>query len=106
MTRNIPANAALQKKGIEYKLSPAGSAAMNGFLQQSASLSPVAYRLQGYRYKQVGFFVSIENLFDAQWREAQFFFASQLRTEAAPVNDIHFTPGVPRTFLLGMSLYF
>ena len=59
-----------------------------------------------YRYKQVGFFVSIENLFDAQWREAQFFFASQLRTEAAPVNDIHFTPGVPRTFLLGMSLYF
>jgi alpha-1,4-digalacturonate transport system substrate-binding protein len=55
MTRNIPANAALQKKGIEYKLSPAGSAAMNTFLQQGASLSPVAYRLQGYRYKQVIF---------------------------------------------------
>ena len=55
MTRNIPANAALQKKGIEYKLSPAGSAAMNAFLQQSASLSPVSYRLQGYRYKQVIF---------------------------------------------------
>jgi outer membrane receptor protein involved in Fe transport len=51
-------------------------------------------------------FVSIENLFNAQWREAQFFFPSQLRTETAAVNDIHFTPGVPRTFLLGISVYF
>ena len=59
-----------------------------------------------YRYKQIAAFVSIENLFNAQWREAQFFFQSQLRTEAAPVGDIHFTPGVPRTFLLGASLYF
>ena len=59
-----------------------------------------------YRYKQVAAFVSIENLFNAQWREAQFFFPSQLRTEAAPVGDIHFTPGVPRTFLLGVSVYF
>jgi alpha-1,4-digalacturonate transport system substrate-binding protein len=55
MTRNIPANAALQKKGVEYKLSPAGSAAMKTFLEQSTSLSPVSYRLQGYRYKQVIF---------------------------------------------------
>jgi alpha-1,4-digalacturonate transport system substrate-binding protein len=55
MTRNIPASAALQKKGIEYKLSPAGSAAMNAFVQQGTLLSPLAYRLQGYRYKQVIF---------------------------------------------------
>ena len=55
MTRNIPANAALQKKGVEYKLSPAGSAAMSAFLQQSTALSTVAYQLQGYRYKQVVF---------------------------------------------------
>ena len=59
-----------------------------------------------YWYKQIAAFVSIENLFNTQWREAQFFFPSQLRTEAAPVGDIHFTPGVPRTFLLGVSLYF
>jgi alpha-1,4-digalacturonate transport system substrate-binding protein len=55
MTRNIPANAALQKKGMAYKLSPAGSAAMNTLVKESASLSPEAYRLQGYRYKQVVF---------------------------------------------------
>jgi alpha-1,4-digalacturonate transport system substrate-binding protein len=55
LTSNIPANAALQKKGIAYKLSPAGSAAMNAFVQQGPALSPTAYRLQGYRYKQVIF---------------------------------------------------
>jgi len=55
MTRNIPANASLQKKGIDYTLSPAGTAAMKVFVQQGAQLSPVAYRLQGYRYKQVVF---------------------------------------------------
>ncbi|HYC13531.1 MAG TPA: extracellular solute-binding protein [Stellaceae bacterium] len=54
-TRNIPANASLQKKGVEYTLSPAGTAAMKVFVQQGAQLSPVAYRLQGYRYKQVIF---------------------------------------------------
>jgi len=59
-----------------------------------------------YRYKSFGFFLSIENILNAQWREAQFFFSSQLRGEPAPVADIHFTPGVPRTFLLGGSLYF
>jgi outer membrane receptor for monomeric catechols len=59
-----------------------------------------------YRYRRLGFFAAIENVFNAQWREAQFFFESQLRNEAAPAADIHFTPGVPRTFLLGVSLYF
>jgi outer membrane cobalamin receptor len=59
-----------------------------------------------YRYRQAAVFASIENLFDTQWREAQFFYSSQLRNEPAPVNDIHFTPGVPRTFLLGVSYYF
>ena len=59
-----------------------------------------------YRYKSFCFFLSIENILNAQWREAQFFFSSQLRGEPAPVADIHFTPGVPRTYLLGGSLYF
>jgi alpha-1,4-digalacturonate transport system substrate-binding protein len=55
MTSNIPANAALQKQGIAYRLSPAGAAAMNVFAQQGAEIAPLAYRLQGYRYKQVIF---------------------------------------------------
>ena len=65
------------------------------------------YRFQheGKRTALVAF-ASIENLFDARGREAQFFFASRLQHEPSPVNDIHFTPGTPRTFLLGMSWYF
>lgn len=41
--------------------------------------------------------MSLENLTNAEWREAQFFFTSRL--PAAPpagVEDIHFTPGTPR----------
>jgi outer membrane receptor protein involved in Fe transport len=59
-----------------------------------------------YRYKQIGAFASIENIFNAQWRETQFFFESRLHHEADPVSDIHFTPGGPRSFLLGVTLYF
>lgn len=55
MTSNIPANTALQKKGISYNFSPAGTAAMNAFGRQGAEIAPLAYRLQGYRYKQVIF---------------------------------------------------
>ena len=53
MTSNIPANTALQKKQIAYRLSPAGTAAMNTFSQQGAEIAPLAYRLQGYRYNRV-----------------------------------------------------
>jgi len=53
MTSNIPANTALQKKQIAYRLSPAGSVAMNTFSQQGAEIAPLAYRLQGYRYNRV-----------------------------------------------------
>ena len=53
MTSNIPANTAVQKKQIAYRLSPAGSVAMNTFSQQGAEIAPLAYRLQGYRYNRV-----------------------------------------------------
>jgi outer membrane receptor protein involved in Fe transport len=52
-------------------------------------------------------FVSIENVADVDWREAQFFFTSRLRGEAAEgVPDIHYTPGNPRTVLGGLALRF
>ena len=52
-------------------------------------------------------FVTLENLANTQWREAQFFFTSRLRGEPAEgVPDIHFTPGNPRTVLGGLALRF
>jgi outer membrane receptor protein involved in Fe transport len=60
-----------------------------------------------YRYKNLEAFLSVENLANAEWREAQFFFESRLPGEpAGGVPDIHFTPGNPRTFLGGLALRF
>ena len=51
-------------------------------------------------------FLFIQNLFNTKWEQATFAFASQLRNEPAPVNDIHFVPGNPRTFMGGVAWYF
>ena len=60
-----------------------------------------------YRYKWFEAFVSIENLTNAEWREAQFFFTSRLAGEPAEgVPDIHYTAGAPITVLGGLALRF
>ncbi|PYM94060.1 MAG: TonB-dependent receptor [Candidatus Rokuibacteriota bacterium] len=60
-----------------------------------------------YRYKSIEAFVSIENLSNVDWREAQFFFTSRLANEPATgVPDIHYTPGTPRTVLGGLAVRF
>ena len=60
-----------------------------------------------YRYRNLEAFLSVENLADVHWREAQFFFTSRLPGEpAAGVNDVHFTPGAPRSFLGGIAVHF
>jgi hypothetical protein len=60
-----------------------------------------------YRYKALEAFLSIENLTNTHWREAQFYFTSRLPAESASgVNDIHFTPGTPRSLLGGLAVHF
>jgi outer membrane receptor protein involved in Fe transport len=60
-----------------------------------------------YRYRSFEVFVGLENLFDVDYREAQFFFTSRLRGEpAAGVDDIHFTPGQPRAISGGIAWRF
>jgi len=51
-------------------------------------------------------FLFIQNLLNTKWEQAIFSFESQRRNETAPVNDIHFVPGNPRTFLGGVAWYF
>lgn len=53
---------------------------------------------------QIG--ISVENLFDSQWREAIFYDASQLKGEPKPVDDIHFTPGTPFLAKLNFTYFF
>ncbi len=51
-------------------------------------------------------FLYVQNLFNTEWEQAIFAFESRLRNEPAAVNDIHFVPGNPRTFLGGLAYYF
>jgi hypothetical protein len=48
-----------------------------------------------YNYKNWTFGLIVENLFDVDWNETQFATESRLMNEAEPIEEIHFTPGVP-----------
>jgi outer membrane receptor protein involved in Fe transport len=62
--------------------------------------------LGGYRRGRVRLNGTLENVFDAEWNEAQFDTESRLRDEAAPVSELHFTPGNPRNLRVGVSVFF
>lgn len=49
----------------------------------------------GYNWKNLGFGLQIQNLFDTEWNETQFATESRLQNESQSVEEIHFTPGVP-----------
>ncbi len=49
---------------------------------------------------------SVQNLFDAEWNEAQFATTSRLKDEPEPVEEIHFTPGTPFMLKAGASYRF
>ncbi len=50
--------------------------------------------------------VSVENIFDQQWKETQFNTESRLKNEAQPVSEIHFTPGTPLAFKIRFTKTF
>ncbi|WP_421763924.1 TonB-dependent receptor [Ekhidna sp.] len=52
------------------------------------------------------FSVAVENLFDVEWREAQFDTESRLADENEPVSEIHFTPGTPFFLKAGLTVKF
>ncbi|MGE0478340.1 MAG: TonB-dependent receptor [Nitrospirales bacterium] len=65
-------------------------------LRYKISVSPSHGRLEA--------FLSIRNLTDTDWRQAQFLYESRLTGEAAGgVSDIHFVPGTPRMFMGGLT---
>ncbi len=50
--------------------------------------------------------LSIENIANVKWNEAQFATESRLQNEISPVNELHFTPGVPFFAKIKMTLFF
>lgn len=79
-----------------------------GIEDRSVSLPGYAVfdTLIGYRRERWGVTLTLENITNTEWREAQFVFPSRLSFETAPVQDIHFTPGIPRQALASLKLYF
>lgn len=57
-----------------------------------------------YDFRPFSLGLSIENLFDVDWKETQFATESRLRNELTSVEEIHFTPGAP-FFLRGTLRY-
>ncbi len=55
-------------------------------------------------YSKAGYTIglSVENIFDQQWKETQFSTESRLKNEAQSMSEIHFTPGTP----LGLKVRF
>ncbi len=53
---------------------------------------------------EIGF--SVENALNSRWNEAQFATESRLRTEAAPVTELNFTPGTPFFWRAKVAVFF
>jgi outer membrane receptor protein involved in Fe transport len=66
----------------------------------------IAELLLAYKWKKWELKISGENIFDVNWREAQFNTESRLQSEADPVTEIHYTPGTPRFLKAGISFQF
>ncbi|GGF32400.1 sugar ABC transporter substrate-binding protein [Aliidongia dinghuensis] len=65
MTSNLPANVELQKQKLDYKLSPAGSAAMSMFQENATTLTPLAYKLQGSQLSRPMFNATVDRISQA-----------------------------------------
>lgn len=50
--------------------------------------------------------LSVENLFNTKWNEAQFATESRLANEPNPVTDLNFTPGTPIAARLKLAVFF
>jgi len=59
-----------------------------------------------YTTKKFSIGISVENLFNVKWNEAQFATESRLYHEQAPVNELHFTPGTPFSARMKISFFF
>jgi len=60
----------------------------------------------GYQRSSVVFTAIVNNVFNVEWNETQFLTESRLKHEAAPVSEIHFTPGAPFTLRLQLKFLF
>jgi TonB-dependent Receptor Plug Domain/CarboxypepD_reg-like domain len=59
-----------------------------------------------YTKKRYSIGLAIENLLNVTWNESQFEYASRLKYEAQPVDEVSYTPGVPFFAKLKFAVFF
>lgn len=62
--------------------------------------------LGAYQIGRTEVVLTVENLFDVAWNEAQFDTTSRLPGESSAVSELHFTPGNPFNIRLGVNYRF
>ena len=62
--------------------------------------------LIAYSWKKLEFTITAENIFNQEWREAQFNTESRIQFESNPVSEIHYTPGTPVFLKAGINFKF
>ncbi len=100
--------------GINYRGTQAWSAGLNyRYMNIRPANEDFSIAAQGYfivdanvayDFGPLGIGLTVENLFDQDWNEAQFATESRLSQEDESVEEIHFTPGTP--FFLKASLQY
>ncbi|MEL7427986.1 MAG: TonB-dependent receptor, partial [Bacteroidota bacterium] len=76
----------------DYSLTAAGYCLLDGVVR--------------YQIGKIGLGLTLENILNAEWEEAQFETTSLLRGESEPVTEIHYTPGTPFQARLSVSYRF
>ena len=66
----------------------------------------IADVLLSYKLKKFDLFISMENIFNRDWNEAQFDTESRLQGEPDAISEIHYTPGTPRFIKAGINFSF
>lgn len=60
----------------------------------------------GYKFKNIEFNITVQNLLNIKWREAQFETTSKLKGETEDITEIHYTPGTPFNLKGGITIKF
>ncbi len=75
----------------------------NSIVAQGYFLLDAAFNYSKPKY-ELG--IAFENIFNIDWNEAQFATESRLKNEIDPVEELHYTPGVPFFAKLKLKIFF
>ncbi|MGH8311557.1 MAG: hypothetical protein ACRETX_17405, partial [Steroidobacteraceae bacterium] len=94
----LAADLSLRSLGSRYGLEDDPSVRLHGYTVMDIGAS---YQRGPFELRAV-----LANVFDTDWESAEFYYESQFGFDDAPVEDFHFTPGIPRSLYVTFSYSF